>query len=268
MSFMQKIRGNRRFYRLPVILVIIALSLSMVGFFVLKPDASSNVSQKEKNNENDPVLLLQAEVNRLKSSLQSQPTNVDLMVELGEAQRNLGNYYLQQGNNEEAQGLLEESIANLKKALGAKPEDSSLWSNLGYGELNLAVLYLNQQKENEGQELIKKSLDSLQKAFNLNPDDIVLANNLAYVALNAGEPKLAEEAYQKILKQDFTKLDTQNQKYYIDTLINYAVFQNIQDNNSQKAKETLQKALSLGPDDNQKAEIESYLDSLNKGEEQ
>jgi tetratricopeptide (TPR) repeat protein len=267
MSFMQKIRGSQRLIRWPIILVILALCISLVGFFAFGPQNITG-GEEQGSEEDNVVVLLEDEISRLQAELQAEPQNEKLLAQLAEMQGSLGNYYLQQGKEKEAKELLEGSTANLEKSLQIKPQDSSLWSTLGYVQLNLAILNLNQQKDNEAQELMQKSLDSLQKAFNLNPNDLVLANNLAYIAFNAGNPELAEKTYQTILEKDFATLGSQDQKYYIDTLINYGAFRLAKDDDQNGAKELFEKALSLGPDENQETQIRSYLENLNEGEDQ
>lgn len=189
MSFMNTIRKNKTAVRVPLILVIVALAVGLVGFFAVGsvPDmVPSSASDQGINAGEDYAATIKIEINRRQAILKANPDNAAIMAELADYQHSLGVYYYGQGNFSDAVRYLEDSTSTYRQLSQLNKDDLSVLISQAVTQYDLGHSYFQAGNLSGSDQAFQNSVTTYQKVVALDPQNAGLLQQLANTQYDLG----------------------------------------------------------------------------------
>lgn len=202
---LRSIRKNKRAARIPFIILTIAISASLVGYFAMgsAPPPSLPAGGQAATNAGDGISAAiaqqQTTIRQLEQALKLNESNQQLWVQLGNAYYDLGSLYSEQQRFQEAQQEFSRAVGAYQKALEIDAGQVDVRVDMA-----TAAYFAGRDEEAEA---------NFTKALEQSPDHLIA--NLNYGVFLADRKNNYEKAvtyWQKVVKLDPDGLGQQAKK--------------------------------------------------------
>lgn len=184
------IRKYRRAARIPLIIMVVMISVSLVGSYIIWQ--SPSVSNPVGGNQTSLPESLRNNIRLYQQALKTNPEDVNLLIALGNSQYDLGAYYFDIQDFEEGKSFFKAAVSSYQKALEKVPENINVRVDLATAafycqeydlaekhfkkaleqnprflnaRLNYGIFLLNARNDREG------AIQQWQAALETNPDE-------------------------------------------------------------------------------------------------
>ena len=180
MSMMGKIRKARHSSRWAMIILALILCISLVVPFVSLPSGG------EPSQQQDVEDVLRTRIDSLKTDIQANPENADLIIQLGNAYYDLGRVWYGKGFDQAAASQFAEAVKMYQRALAVVPDNLDVIVNMA-----TAAFFSNDK------DTAKRAYE---KAIALDPKHLIARYNYGVFLLEAmGDSKGAIEQWEAAL---------------------------------------------------------------------
>lgn len=183
---LQSIRKYMKSARIPLIILVVMISVSLVGSYLVWQSPQVNTPLFDQTN---PLESLRHNIRLLQQALQTDPQNEDLLIPLGNSQYDLGAYYFDIQDYDQGRTYFEAAVASYEKALEKVPENINVRVDLA------TAAYYSQQYD--------LAEEHFQKAIELEPTFINARLNYGIFLLDVREdPEGAIKQWEAALETD------------------------------------------------------------------